>query len=144
MPFDTKQAGGAPVRAPDGSEVDVLCRTGRGSMARFSLPAGAVSRPVAHHTVEELWCFVSGRGRMWRRLGEQEDMIAVQAGTSISLPAGTRFQFRCDGDEPLVAIGVTMPPWPGEAEAYAVDGRWEPTLQGSAGHHPPGATATEA
>jgi mannose-6-phosphate isomerase-like protein (cupin superfamily) len=114
--------------APDGSEVRILCEVSRGGMAQFTLDAGRVSRAVAHRTIEELWCFVSGRGRMWRRLGDREEVVEVVPGVSISLPAGTHFQFRSDGDEPLVAIGATMPRWPGEGEAYAVEGKWEATV----------------
>ncbi len=116
------------VVAPDGSDVRILCGLGRGSMAHFTLPAGRVSRAVAHRTVEELWFFVGGRGRMWRRAAAQEDVVDVYPGVSLCIPAGTAFQFRSDGDEPLTAVGVTMPPWPGEDEAYAVDGKWAPTL----------------
>lgn len=127
-PFDTKQTSQAPdAVAPDGSEVRVLCQVGRGSMAQFALPPGAVSRAVAHRTVEEVWCFVSGQGRMWRRLGNCQETVEVGPGTSVSIPAGVGFQFRCDSGEPLVAVGVTMPPWPGEAEAHAVEGCWPPT-----------------
>lgn len=96
-------------------------------MAQFSLPAGAVSRAVAHRTVEEVWYFVAGRGRMWRRQGEHEEVVEVGPGTSVSIPVGTRFQFRSDSDEPLVAVGTTMPPWPGEDEAYDVLGPWHAT-----------------
>jgi mannose-6-phosphate isomerase-like protein (cupin superfamily) len=130
MSFDTKQLNSLPdAIAPDGSEVRLLCQTERGGMAQFALPAGAVSRAVAHRTVEEVWCFLSGRGRMWRRLGAHEEIAEVGPGTSVSIPVGTRFQFRCDSDaEPLVAVAVTMPPWPGEAEAYVVEGCWKPTV----------------
>ncbi len=129
MSFETKQINSAPdAIAPDGSEVRILCATARGSMAQFVLPPHAVSRAVSHRSVEEIWCFLWGRGRMWRRLGEQEEIAEVGPGTSVTIPVGTRFQFRCDGDEPLVAIGVTMPPWPGETEAYAVGGCWEPSV----------------
>jgi mannose-6-phosphate isomerase-like protein (cupin superfamily) len=48
----------------------------------------------------------------------------VFEGVSITIPAGTRFQFRNDGDEALAAVGVSMPPWPGEDEAYPVEGIW--------------------
>ncbi len=129
MSFDTKQIGGVPdAIAPDGSDVRILCRTARGSMAQFALPPRAVSRAVAHRTIEEVWCFVSGHGRMWRRLGSRDEIIDVSPGTSVTIPAGTQFQFRSDSDEPLVAIGVTMPPWPGETEAYAVEGCWQSTI----------------
>lgn len=116
------------VVAPDGSEVRVLCQTERGSMAHFSLPAGAVSRAVAHRSVDEVWYFVRGRGRMWRKRHEQEDIIEVREGISVSIEVGTQFQFRCDGSEELAAVAVTMPPWPGDGEAYAVAGTWEPTV----------------
>ena len=127
MSFETRQIAGAPdAMAPDGSEVRLLCGTERGSMAHFSLPAGAVSHAVAHRTVEEVWFFLAGRGRMWRRLGDCEQTVAVGPGTSITIPVGTHFQFRCDGEAALAAVGVTMPPW-SDGEAYPVQGPWEPT-----------------
>ena len=110
--------------APDGSEVRILCRGARGSMAHFSLPGGRVSQAVAHHGIEEVWYFLAGRGRFWRRREAGEETIEVSEGVSIVIPPGTRFQFRNDGDEPLVAVGVSMPPWPGEDEAYPVAGVW--------------------
>jgi len=114
--------------APDGSQVRLLCGLSRGGMALFTLPANAVAKAVVHRTVEEIWYFASGRGRMWRRQGEHQDIVEVGPGVSISIPVGTQFQFRCDGAEPLVAVGVTMPPWPGEDEAQPAVGPWEPTV----------------
>ena len=113
--------------APDGSEVRLLAAVAAGSMAHFRLPPGKVSRAVAHRTVEEVWYFVGGSGRMWRRHGDEEAVVEVVAGVSIAIPVGTRFQFRSDGAEPLEAVGVTMPPWPGPDEAYAVEGHWPAT-----------------
>ena len=113
--------------APDGSEVRLLAIGERGSMAHFRLPPGAVSRAVAHHTVEELWYFIAGRGRMWRKHGGEESIVDVEPGVSIGIPIGTHFQFRCDGDQPLEAVGVTVPPWPGMEEAYVVEGIWPAT-----------------
>lgn len=128
MSFETKQAGAVPdAIAPDGSEVRVLSRVARGSMAMFSLPANSVAKAVAHRTVDELWYIAAGRGRMWRRLGEREEIVALVPGMSLSIPVGTHFQFRCDGPETLTAIGTTMPPWPDDAEAYTVDGKWPAT-----------------
>ena len=114
----------ADVIAPDGCEVRILARTARGSMAHFTLGPGEVSRAVGHRTVEELWYFLSGKGRMWRRSGEDEEICEISAGLSLSIPLGTHFQLRNDGTEPLAAVAVTMPPWPGEDEACLVDGRW--------------------
>lgn len=112
------------VIAPDGSEVRILAATTRGSMAQFTLPPGAVSKAVAHRTVEELWLVTQGSGRMWRRLGEEEVTIDLRPGVSVGIPVGAHFQFRNDADGPLHCVGVTMPPWPGMDEAYEVEGVW--------------------
>jgi len=124
--FDTMPLPGAPdAVAPDGSDVRVLLRLSRGSMAHFELPAGRVSRAVAHRGVEEIWYILAGQGRMWRRQGERQETVPLRPGTCLSIPAGTHFQFRADGDGPLSAVGVTMPPWPGDDEACAVPGAWD-------------------
>jgi mannose-6-phosphate isomerase-like protein (cupin superfamily) len=114
----------ADVIAPDGCEVRLLAQTPRGSMAHFTLGPGQVARAVAHRSVEELWYFLSGQGRMWRRQGEAEEIAEVAPGVSLAIPLGTHFQLRNDGAEPLAAVAVTMPPWPGEDEAFLVAGKW--------------------
>jgi mannose-6-phosphate isomerase-like protein (cupin superfamily) len=114
--------------APDGSEVRLLGPLPRGSMAAFRLAPLAVSRAVTHRTVEEIWYFTAGYGRMWRKLGDREEITEVAPGVSITIPKGTQFQFRCDGGEALDAVAVTMPPWPGADEAYPVTGIWVPTV----------------
>jgi mannose-6-phosphate isomerase-like protein (cupin superfamily) len=114
--------------APDGSDVRVLLSLSGGSVAHFALAAGEISVPVAHHTVEEIWFFVQGRGEIWRKQGDRKEIVPVDRGVCITIPCGTHFQFRALGDEPLAAIGVTMPPWPGEGEAYRVHGPWPPTV----------------
>lgn len=116
------------VLAPDGSEVRVLLALAGGSMAHFRLAAGQTSLAVAHRTVEELWYVVSGRGEMWRKCRDHEEVAELSAGVCLTIPLGTEFQFRALGDEPLAAIGVTMPPWPGAEEAAVVRGAWEPTV----------------
>jgi mannose-6-phosphate isomerase-like protein (cupin superfamily) len=112
------------VVAPDGSDVRVLLRLARGGMAHFELGAGRTSRAVAHHSVDEIWYILGGRGEMWRRQGDRQETVSLEPGTCLSIPAGTHFQFRAMGAAPLSAVGVTMPPWPGENEAYEVSGAW--------------------
>jgi mannose-6-phosphate isomerase-like protein (cupin superfamily) len=116
------------VMALDGSEVRLLCELPRGAMAMFTLPPDAISKAVAHRTIEELWCVIRGRGRIWRKIGDREDVTDLVAGVSVTIPTGAYFQFRNDGSQPLDIIAATMPPWPGDGEAYLVDGKWEPTV----------------
>ena len=129
MTFETRRnAGPRDAIAPDGSEVRVLCGLSRGGLAVFSLRPQAVSKAVAHRTVEEIWYVLSGRGRIWRKLGQRVEIDEIDAGVSLSLPTGTHFQFRCDSPEPLTVLAATMPPWPGADEAYLVEGVWEANL----------------
>jgi mannose-6-phosphate isomerase-like protein (cupin superfamily) len=110
--------------APDGSAVRPLLRLPGGAMAHFELGAGKVSRAVCHRTVSELWFIVSGCGQMWRKEGEHEECISLHSGVCLSIPCGTHFQFRATAQAAVVAIAVTMPPWPGSEEAFTVDGPW--------------------
>lgn len=116
------------VAAPDGSEVRVLLALDGGSMAHFRLPAGAVAKAVVHRTVEELWYVLEGAGRMWRHDGSHEEVTDLRPGVCVSIPVGTRFQFRAAGDQAICAVAVTMPPWPGPDEAVFVDGAWPATV----------------
>lgn len=108
--------------APDGSDVRILLGLHGGGMAHFELGPGRTSLAVRHQTVEEIWFVLGGRGEMWRRQGGVEGIVPVDAGVSLTIPVGTEFQFRSFGYEPLAAIGVTMPPWPGDDEAVLVKG----------------------
>lgn len=129
-PFATLRLPVEPtVTAPDGSFVRVLLALPGGSMAHFELPPGAVTVAVRHRTVEELWFVLSGAGRLWRESPDGDQaQDELTAGTCVSIPVGTSFQFRCNGSEPLRILGVTMPPWPGPDEAVPVDGLWPPAV----------------
>ena len=135
MRFETKALPAArDVVAPDGSDVRVLLALSRGSMAHFSLAPGQTSTAVRHRSVEEIWYVLSGRGEIWRQQEGQTDAIAaLEAGICLTIPAGTRFQFRATGGEPLTAVAITMPPWPGDGEAELVPGRWEADATSAAG-----------
>ena len=129
MPFETKPlAEGPDHMAPDGSEIRVLACTGKAGLAHIRLAPGAVTIAVAHRTVDELWYVVAGRGRIWRRMGGQEEIVPLGPGVTISIPLGTSFQFRADGEVPFEAVTATVPPWPGSDEAFAVEGIWVPTF----------------
>jgi mannose-6-phosphate isomerase-like protein (cupin superfamily) len=114
--------------APDGSDIKILLGLEGGGMAHFELPPGQTSTAVTHRTVGEIWFFLSGRGEMWRKQEGREEIVPIDAGVCLTIPLGTHFQFRSFGDCALAALGVTLPPWPGEGEAILVEGKWKPTL----------------
>ncbi len=98
----------------------LLCGLSRGGLAVFSLaPLCRRESGDASHGRRNL-VFHRRSWTLLAQLGGVEEITEIGPGVSISLPTGTRFQYRCDGDEPLVAVAVTMPPWPGADEAYPV------------------------
>ena len=84
--------------APDGSEIRLLSSASRGSMVHCTLNPGEVSLPVAHKTVEEVWYFLEGTGQLWRKYGDEERVVDVAPGVSLSIPVGAHFQFKTTGD----------------------------------------------
>lgn len=110
--------------APDSSEIRLLTSEKRGGLCHCTLPVGKTSCAVKHKTVDEIWYFLSGTGEVWRKYEGKEETDEIQPGTSINIPAGTCFQFRNIGAEPLKFICITMPPWPGLEEAEQVQGKW--------------------
>lgn len=114
--------------APDHSEVRVLVRDATASVAHFTLPAHQIAIAVQHRTVNEYWYVTGGRGRMWRKDADNVEVVGLEPGVSLSIPLGTAFQFRNDGDEPLTIVGFDTPTWPGDDEAFIVAGEWEPTV----------------
>jgi len=123
--FETRHLPERPdVTAPDGSDVRLLPVLAGGSMAHFTLAPDTVSAAIRHRTVEEIWFVIGGEGEMWRADADGEAVTPLSAGTALTIPLGTSFQFRATGAKPLTAVAVTMPPWPGADEADFVDGRW--------------------
>jgi mannose-6-phosphate isomerase-like protein (cupin superfamily) len=119
--------------APDGSEVRLLVTASGASAAHFRLPAGATSVAVRHRSVDEIWFVVEGRGEMWLATDDDERLVALQPGVCVSIPCGTRFQFRADDGGTLGVYGVTMPPWPGDGEAIRSVGPWAPSVRAGDG-----------
>lgn len=118
------------VIAPDGSEIRLLVderhlATGA-SMVEVVLPAGQVSRPVYHRTVEEVWYILEGSGQVWRcppgtASSAETPSVAVGQGDALAIPTGWRFQFSADPSAALRFLCVTIPPWPGEDEAVPAE-----------------------
>jgi mannose-6-phosphate isomerase-like protein (cupin superfamily) len=117
--------------APDGSEIRLLGDEPRGGYAHCQLPPGAVTQPVRHRTVQEIWYVLKGRGQLWRHDDhDTEEVVTLAPGICVDIPLHTDFQFRSTGDEPLQLLLLTMPRWPGPDEAVSSNvRRWRPTVR---------------
>ena len=114
-------------RSPAGAEIRHLVDGPAGNMIHSTVPPGQVNRATVHASVSEFWYVLSGKGEIWRRDEDEEEFTLLEAGLSIDIPVGTSFQYRCTGREPLRFLCISMPPWPGEAEATIIAGPWVPT-----------------
>ena len=132
--FNTKHLPMAPdAVAPSGADVRRLLGLDGGGMAHFELAPGQTSKAITHRTVGEIWFLLSGRGQMWRKQNGESEIVDIFPGVCLTIPLGVDFQFRSFGHQALAAVGVTMPPWPGEDDAIEVDGAWQPTVSESQG-----------
>lgn len=114
--------------APEGCEIRLLLTLTGGGLAHCTLPPGRVSRPLAHRTMEENWFCLTGEGEVWRQFWDNSELVPLRAGTCLTIPFGTHFQFRAVGAEPLRFLIATTPPSSGEYEAMPLARKWEPTV----------------
>ena len=114
-------------RSPAGAEIRYLMEGATGNMIHSTVPPGQVNRATVHATVSEFWHVLSGRGEIWRHDESGEEVAVLEPDVSIDISVGTDFQYRCTGPEPLRFLCISMPRWPGNAEATIVEGPWVPT-----------------
>lgn len=115
-------------KSPAGADIRFIMDGPMANMIHSTVPPGQVNRATIHATVSEFWHILSGEGDIWRRDPVAERFTQLRPGTSIDIPVGTAFQYRCTGTEPLCFICVTFPPWPGDHEATHLPGAWAPSV----------------
>jgi mannose-6-phosphate isomerase-like protein (cupin superfamily) len=113
-------------QAPDGSDIRLLATIEHGatraSLCEVTLAAGAISRPVRHRSIEEIWHVTAGRGRVWRcPPGGAAEAVDVSAGDTLVIPPRWAFQFSAAPTAELRFVCYTSPPWPGPEEAEPVE-----------------------
>ena len=133
-----RRAAAPDTLAPDGSEIRLLVGDAqaatRASLCEATLPAGGVSRPVWHRTVEEIWYVLEGQGEVWRCPPGADPAsvpaVEVGPGDALVIPTGWRFQFRAGAAGCFRFLCYTSPPWPGVDEAQRAEsgGLGEPTV----------------
>ena len=140
IPQPSRRPPVADTMAPDGSEIRLLIderHQARGaSMVEVVLPAGQVSKPVYHRTVEEIWYILGGNGQVWRcppGTDSPADVVPmpVSSGDALVIPTGWSFQFSAEESAALRFLCVTLPPWPGNDEAQPAEfgGLGAPTVR---------------
>jgi mannose-6-phosphate isomerase-like protein (cupin superfamily) len=114
--------------SPAGADIRFLVAGPTGNMIHSTVPPRQVNRATVHATVSEIWYVLAGHGEIWRDNGIESGVTQLVPGTSVDIPVGTAFQYRNVADVDLAFICVSMPPWPGDAEATHVEGPWPPTI----------------
>ena len=103
-----------PFTTLDGSTVRELIQTGDGaanqSLAEAVVPPGGETIEHLHRRSEEIYRFVSGRGRIRVGAGETD----VGPGDSVLIAPGTPHKLWNPGPEPLVLLCCCAPPYSDE------------------------------
>lgn len=115
-------------KSPAGADIRYMMDGKTGNMIHSTVPPHQVNRATVHATVSEFWYVLEERGEIWRDDGVESCVTALVPGTAIDIPVGTAFQYRNISDEDLKFICISMPRWPGDAEATYVKGIWPPTV----------------
>lgn len=111
--------------APDRSEIRILLDVSGAGVAHCRLPPGAISSPVRHKSVNEIWYILSGQGQIWQSRNGVNDFADLSAGVCLTIAVGNSFQFRNTGADNLDILITTVPNWPGPDEAVPVSGYWQ-------------------
>jgi mannose-6-phosphate isomerase-like protein (cupin superfamily) len=115
-------------KSPAGASIRYLMDSAQGNMIHSTVPPRQVNRATVHATVSEFWYILEGHGQIWRDDGVESGVTELVPGVAIDIPVGTAFQYRNIADVDLKFICVSMPRWPGAAEATYIDGIWPPTI----------------
>jgi mannose-6-phosphate isomerase-like protein (cupin superfamily) len=99
-----------------------------GNMIHSTGPPHQVNRATIQATVSEFWYGLAGKGEIWRNKSVESAITVLVSGTATDIPVRTAFQYRNVSDIDLKFICIAMPPWPGDAEATYIDGKWQPTI----------------
>lgn len=114
--------------SPAGAKIRFLMDGTTGNMIHSTVPPHQINKATIHKTVSEFWYVLAGKGEIWRSNGKSEIVTNLTPGVSIDIPVQTAFQYRNISDAELKFICVTMPPWPGDAEATHLPGKWVATI----------------
>jgi len=115
-------------KSPAGADIRFLISGETGNLIHSTVPAYQVNKATVHRTVHEFWYVLEGQGEIWRDDGVESCVTNLVPGTSIDIPPGTVFQYRNISNSELKFICIDMPPWPGNAEARYVEGKWQATI----------------
>ena len=115
-------------KSPAGADIRYLMDGSTGNMIHSTVPPHQINKATVHATVSEFWYVLEGHGQIWRDDGKESGVTDLVPGTAIDIPVGTRFQYRNISDDELKFICISMPRWPGDAEATYIEGIWEPTV----------------
>jgi len=107
---------GSPLNERGGQRSYLLLDRGQFGSSRLSVTwvegkPGSEQQVHAHKANEQVYVIVRGRGLM--RVGDEQE--SVEAGDLVFIPPKTGHAIRNDGDEPLVYVSATSPPFDRDA-----------------------------
>jgi mannose-6-phosphate isomerase-like protein (cupin superfamily) len=81
-----------------------------GQFAHATVRRGEIAAPACLTEITEFYYGLEGRGELWRRQGNVEEIVDILPGRCLSIPPGVSFQYRTDEEE-LRFIVASAPRW---------------------------------
>jgi mannose-6-phosphate isomerase-like protein (cupin superfamily) len=111
--------------SPGGSaEIRMLLQRPEGELTHARCPAGRCSEAAAVSGTSEMFFVMAGRGVLWRKHDDREDVVELRPGRAALIPAGTTYQFRSGPKADLTFMVATLPMWVHENWHAADESAW--------------------
>lgn len=116
-----------PTRTAPSESIDIrlLPNLPTGEITHARMTARATSKPAYMDRGTEFFFILEGEGRLWRRLGKEEEVIGLRPGRCVSMPPGVHFQTQCT-KPPLSFLVIVAPRWNQADWHEAPEGYWDP------------------
>ena len=125
--WDTGELPAEPTQISPGgkTEIRMLPNLPSGEVTHAHLARQEISTPAYLDGHDEFFYVLAGRGEIWRKDDDVEEVVELRPQRCVSIPDGILFQYR-SLHEPLVFLVVVAPRWTKDHWHEAPAGRWDP------------------
>ena len=95
-----------------------------GEITHAEMITKLTSKPAFMDKLTEFFYVLEGEGQLWRRAGNEEEVIQLKPGRCVSMPPGVHFQYQCT-EPPLRFLVVVAPRWDHRYWHEASEGYWD-------------------
>lgn len=112
--------------SPSGNvHIRMLPNLPSGEITHARVETQSTSAPAFMEAGTEFFYVLEGLGELWRRSGDEEEVVSLSPQRCVSIPPRVHYQFRCVRP-PLVFLVIVAPRWDVSHWHEAAEGYWQP------------------